>query len=179
MTGVTLRGVPALPWISAFPEMNLRLYVTRHGQPGVWFVSLDASRWLAVQAARRFVHLPYFHAAMSVRHAGDAIVYSSERRMHRPSVAFRGEYAPIGDVRFSQPGSLEHFLTARFCLYTTLQSRLAYLAIDHAQWPLQPADARFEINRVAEPQGIHLPDTKPLLHFSRRIDVVGWGLSAL
>jgi uncharacterized protein YqjF (DUF2071 family) len=177
MTGVTLRGVPALPWLSAFPEMNLRLYVTHGGQPGVWFVSLDAARWLAVQAARRVVHLPYFHAAMSVQQRGNAIAYRSERLGAVPRVAFRGEYGPIGDVQPAAPGSLAHFLTARYCLYTQRPDRsLARLSIDHAPWPLQPAEARFDENLVAESQGIRLPATAPLLHFSRRLEVVGWGL---
>src|SRR5262245_20084749 len=52
MTGVTLRGVPSLPAVSHFPEMNLRLYVERDGKPGIWFVSLDAARRSAVYAAR-------------------------------------------------------------------------------------------------------------------------------
>src|SRR5271154_2737716 len=43
MTGVRLRGTPALPWLSAFPELNVRTYVTTDGKPGGWFFSLDAA----------------------------------------------------------------------------------------------------------------------------------------
>jgi len=178
MTDVTLRVLPALPWLSAFPEMNLRLYVTHEGQPGIWFVSLDAARWLAVQTARRAAHLPYFHARMSVENVGDNVSYVSERRGARPRVAFRGIYGPKGPVEPAAPGSLAHFLTARYCLYTRFpDGGLARLSIDHAPWPLQPAQARFDVNLVADPQGIRLPQTAPLLHFSRRLDVVGWGLT--
>src|SRR5262245_4268389 len=59
MTGVMYRPLPDLPWISAFPELNLRTYVECDGKPGVWFFSLDATNPLAVWAARRFFHLPY------------------------------------------------------------------------------------------------------------------------
>lgn len=118
MSGVTLRGVPGVPGLSAFPEMNLRLYVEVDGRPGVWFISLDAARTLAVWTARRLVHLPYFRAAMSVRSDGDLVHYTSERRGRGPRVAFRGAYRPTGEVSSAAPGSLAHFLTERYCLYT-------------------------------------------------------------
>src|SRR6266404_10006502 len=62
MTGVRLPGTPALPWLSAFPELNVRTYVTCDGEPGVWFFSLDAGNALAVAIARAWFHLPYFRA---------------------------------------------------------------------------------------------------------------------
>ena len=37
MADVAPRWVPALPWVSAFPELNVRTYVTCDGKPGVWF----------------------------------------------------------------------------------------------------------------------------------------------
>src|ERR1700674_1035433 len=52
MTNVRLRGTPAVPWLSAFPELNMRTYVTYDGEPGVWFFSLDAGNSLAVAIAR-------------------------------------------------------------------------------------------------------------------------------
>jgi hypothetical protein len=177
MTGVTLRGVPSLPGLSAFPEMNLRVYVEFEGRAGVWFISLDAANRLAVWTARRLVHLPYFHAAMSVQLDGDLVRYASERRGRGPRVAFRGAYRPAGDVFTASPGSLAHFLTERYCLYAQAPGRgLRRLEIHHPPWRLQPAEAGFETNLVAEPQGIRLPPTPPVLHFSRRLDVVGWGL---
>ena len=64
------RPFPDLPWISAFPELNVRLYVERDGRPGVWFLSLDAANALAVWAGRRFFHLPYHRARMSIVEQG-------------------------------------------------------------------------------------------------------------
>lgn len=177
MTGVTLRGLPGLPGLSAFPEMNLRLYVERDGRAGVWFISLDAAHALAVWTARHLVHLPYYRARMSVGHEGDLVRYASERRGRGPRVALRATYRPTGPVFAATPGSLAHFLTERYCLFTeTRDGTLRRLDIHHAPWPLQPAEAAFDTNLVAEPQGIPLPSTPPVLYFSRRIDVVGWGL---
>src|SRR5690606_38103898 len=71
MRGVRLRGTPPLPWVSRFPELNVRTYVTFGGRPGVWFFSLDAAQPLAVWAARRSFHLDYRHAAMTCEREGE------------------------------------------------------------------------------------------------------------
>ena len=176
MADVMARGLPAIPGLSDFPEMNLRLYVQAEGKPGVWFVSLDATSPLAVWGARRFVHLPYFHAAMTARADGDGIRYESVRRTPpSPRVAFRGSFAPTAPVSPAVPGTLAHFLTERYCLYAaTPAGGLRRVQIQHGPWPLQPARADFAENTVGEAQGIPLPGAPPLLHFSRRIDVVTW-----
>jgi uncharacterized protein YqjF (DUF2071 family) len=64
MSGIRGRGTPAVPGLSRFPELNVRTYVTHGGKPGVYFFSLDAANLLAVWAARKFYHLPYFYADM-------------------------------------------------------------------------------------------------------------------
>src|ERR1700687_6083754 len=64
MSGVRLRGTPAMPWLSAFPELNVRTYVRCGAKPGVWFFSLDAGNPLAVGIARAWFHLPYYRAWM-------------------------------------------------------------------------------------------------------------------
>ena len=176
MTGVSMRGVPDLPWVSAFPEMNLRLYVTAGNMPGVWFLSLDASNWAAVLAARLMVGLPYFWASMSTSWVADRIRYRSARRVSGGRVAIRGEYWPVGPVREPVPGTLEHFLVERYCLYTQRGAGLWRLQIHHPPWPVQAAAGELQVTGLAERHGIVLPRDAPLLHFARRLSVVGWGL---
>jgi len=178
MTGVTLHSVPSMPWVSHFPEMNLRLYVDYEDKPGIWFVSLDAARLPAVMAARLFAHLPYFPARMKVVHESESVGYIS-KRFGGKGVEFEAWYTPTGPVFESRPGTLDHFLTERYCLYTQTRRARFRLNIHHHQWPLQLAEAEFIKNRVAQPQGIELPDVQPLLHFSRKLDVIGWGLERL
>ena len=176
MTGVTARGMPALPWISAFPELNVRTYVTSGGKPGVWFFSLDAARSLAVAAARALFNLPYFTAAMDVLVMKDAVGYDSRRRHAQNGLAeFSAQYAPVGVPFQALPGSIEYFLTERYCLYgVTRQGRVYRLDIHHPPWQLQTAEASFRRNTMAEAAGLSLPPAAPLLHFSRRQDVVAW-----
>lgn len=176
MAGVAPRPLPDLPGISAFPELNLRLYVQHEGRPGVWFVSLDAANRPAVWAARRFFHLPYFHANMEVRDLeGGRVAYRSERRDAEAPVVLRGTYGPTSEVYASRPGSLERFLTERYCLYARAPSGAIFRTeVHHAPWPLQAAEAELDENTVGDAQGVPLVGPPALLHFSRRLDVVNW-----
>ena len=158
-----------------FPELNVRTYVTLQGKPGVWFFSLDAASLIAVRGARAAYQLPYFWAAMRMTEQQGWIAYQSQRRVDA-NVRFDAEYRPIGPAFESSPGSLERWLTARYCLYAADRTgRLRRAEINHEPWPLQPAEAEFRVNTMASAQGIALSGA-PILHFSRRMDVVNWGL---
>jgi uncharacterized protein YqjF (DUF2071 family) len=176
MTGVTARGVPALPWVSAFPELNVRTYVTAGGKPGVWFFSLDAARSLAVAAARTLFNLPYFTASMHVLVMQDAVDYDSRRKRAPDGLAeFSAQYAPAGTPFEPVRGSLEYFLTERYCLYAmTRRGRLYRLDIHHPPWELRQAEAVFRRNTMAEAAGLSIPSSAPLLHFAPRQDMVAW-----
>src|SRR5579864_3295886 len=120
MSGVRLRGTPSVPWLSKFPELNVRTYVVAENKPGVWFFSLDAGNFLAVAVARAWFHLPYFRAHMSCGQRDGWVHYKSERTHGDGRDAIlHGKYRPIGGAFESRPGSLEHFLTERYCLYAT------------------------------------------------------------
>ncbi|HEX7090617.1 MAG TPA: DUF2071 domain-containing protein [Longimicrobiales bacterium] len=153
----------------------MRTYVRVGDRPGVYFFSLDAGSRLAVWGARTFFRLPYHHAEMDVRVEGEWVRYRSRRRAsdREASAGFRARYRPTGPAFAAVPGTLEHFLTERYCLFTVLRSRrVLRVDIDHAPWPLQPAQAEIETNTMAAASGIALPDRPPLLHFARRVDVV-------
>ena len=101
---------------------------------------------LAVAVARRLYHLPYHHARINTVASGDWMEYHSDRST---SARFRARYRPTGGVRLAEPDTLEHWLTERYCLYTTDQQQTI---------------------------GITLPDVPPLLHFAKRLDVFVWPL---
>lgn len=178
MQGVMFRPLPDLPRISAFPELNVRTYVELDGKPGVWFFSLDASNALAVWTARTFFNLPYFLAAMSLRPDSNGVHYESTRRGSEPASTFRASYRPSSEVYVARPGTLEHFLTERYCLYAhSPAGQLFRTEIHHRPWPLQRAEADIEqctlLQFLPEPQRANLAEAE-LLHFTRRIDVIVW-----
>jgi len=180
MTNVAPRGVPAVPWLSAFPELNVRTYVTVDGRPGVYFFSLDAGNPVAVRLARRLARLPYFTATMACTARDGWIHYRSLRKPGGPAARFEARYRPAGPPVPPSPGSLEYFLTERYRLYTTGPSAAPYsLDIHHPPWGLQPADAGIVANTMAEAAGLTLASGAPLLHFARRQDMVAWPLRRL
>ena len=174
MTNVGLRATPSLPWLSSFPELNVRTYVRLADRPGVYFFSLDAGRRLAVTAARTLLNLPYFLATMSVETGRDGVVYQSARRGQSAAV-FRAEYGPTGPPFTASEGSLKYFLTERYCLYHQTRRGIPYrLEIHHPAWSLQVARAEIQANTMAVASGVRIGDTPALLHFARRQDVIAW-----
>lgn len=174
MEGVMRRPLPDIPGISAFPECNLRLYVELDGKPGVWFLSLDATKPLAVWAARRFFHLPYFRSDISMTRTGAEIRYQA-RRLEAPEAEFRARYAACSDIYETTPDTLESWLTERYCLYAQApDGRLLRTEVHHHPWPIQRADAEIESNTLLDPHDLTVEGAPALLHFAKRIDVVIW-----
>jgi hypothetical protein len=123
-------------------------------------------------------HLPYFNAVMSSEHVDDTIHYYS-RRTHRgaPPAEFKAIYRPIAPITFAQHGSLEQWLTERYCLYTVIAGEGVYRGdIHHVQWPLQPAELESSKDTMANSHGIRLPEIPPLLHYAKRQEVLIWPL---
>ena len=181
VAGLRLRGTLPFPRVSSFPELNVRTYVRAGGKPGIWFFSLDAASRLAVEAARRTYHLPYFRARMSARERDGWIEYESARDddpAEAPFV-FSGRYRPVSDVSSPASGSLEEFLTERYCLYAVDEGgRLCRAEIHHPPWPLQEAELELDLNTMA-PRTVKLPDRPPLTHFASEQDVVIWPLETV
>jgi hypothetical protein len=113
---------------------------------------------------------------MSCEERDSWIHYKSERRHGAgPDAILEGRYRAIGETLQSRPGSLEHFLTERYCLYTAdSEGRIIRGEIHHPPWALQTAEAKFPRNTMTEAAGVSLPGLEPLLHFARRQDVVVW-----
>jgi uncharacterized protein YqjF (DUF2071 family) len=175
VTGLHARGTPPPPGVSSFHEINVRTYSTVDGKPGIYFFSLDAASRMAVEAARRAYRVPYFRSEIMVERDGDLTRYASRRTQHDgPAAGFEATYRPTGSTYNAEPGSLDHFLTERYCLYTLDdEQRVLRGEIHHPPWPLQPAAAEITRNSMANPYGIEL-EGDPIAHFARRQDVVFW-----
>ena len=168
-------GVPSLPWVSHFAELNVRTYVTRDGKPGVYFFSLDASNLSAVWGARMFYRLPYWHASMKVKGRGGLRIEYASKRQHGPKPAeLRCSYQAAGPAFHARPGSLEHFLSERYCLYACSRKRMYRADIHHLPWDLQPAEVAIEQNTMAQPVGVAIPPEPALAYFSRELKVLVW-----
>jgi uncharacterized protein len=175
MEGVRGRWLPPFPTTGRFLELNLRSYVTLDGKPGVWFFSLDAESALAVRAARLSFGLPYFDASMQLERRDGWTHYRSERT-HRgaPAALFEGRYRGVGESFEAKPGSLEHWLTERYCLYVGAGPRGVRRGdIHHHPWALRRGEAEISSCSLIEAAGLE-PEGAPLLHASAGVDTVSW-----
>ncbi len=171
----------SVPTTSTFNELNLRIYVRSRasGLSGVYFFSLDCDSPLAVFGARTLFHLPYFPASIARSKVGEKIGYRSRRLLSSRPVLYDCTYAPLPNAAAlppAQPGSFEHFVAERYCLFTPFAGRLLVGHIHHVPWSLIPAEANVRLNQIPAAHGITLPQTLPIAHFSRQIDVVLWSL---
>jgi len=177
MSGVRLRGVPRIPGLSRFSQVNVRTYVSLDGKPGVYFLSIDAGNWLAATMARNFIHIPYMHAKGSLNDNGNFIRIESGRQKDR-DVKLACTYRPISESFYAVKGSFDEWLTERYCFYT-VNKKGDPLRCDilHKPWPLQKVEAEYSQNTLLSGQGIIVDSERPtILHFSKEMDVRAWPL---
>ncbi|NTX99776.1 DUF2071 domain-containing protein [Deinococcus sp. JMULE3] len=177
MADVAPRLTPAVPGLSAFPELNLRTYVTVNGESGVWFYSLDVTQPLAAALARTFFHLPYRQARMWMDRQDGVTRYASVRTDLRTGPgAFAGAYRPTGPLLTPEADSLEAWLTDRLRLFSAApDGRVFRGRIHHAPWPLRRAQAEVRVNTLGDRHGLDLSGPPHLLH-AERLDVTAWWL---
>jgi uncharacterized protein len=182
MDPLRLRGLPRLPFVHRFLELNIRTYVIKNGKAGIFFLNLDASSRLAVLSARSLAHLPYRYANMSCKTDGEKFTFSSKRPIPGHGQAeFSGKYHSKGsDCFHAAPGSLVHWLTERYCLYASDSEGCLYTGdIHHLPWPLQEAKLELDVNSATRVFGlVHDPDPS-LLTFTKRLEVLFWPVTRI
>ncbi|MBV8817437.1 MAG: DUF2071 domain-containing protein [Acidobacteriaceae bacterium] len=167
LTGLRAPYTPALPWISIFPEMNVRTYVIGpDGERGIWFFTLEAARLPAVIGARLTYGLPYHWAKMRFSRDGDEVSFLSRRHSGTGSLraAIRAGQNISTDLRAA-------FLTARFRLYSSIVGRLIAAQVDHPPWPLRSAEVSELEQNLLPALGFETPREAPLVHFSEGVAV--------
>ncbi len=171
MAGVRPPGLPALPWLSSFGEVNVRTYVRdTRGRRGIWFLSLDAARLPAVLAARAGYRLPYFWSDVSVAVGGDRVRYHC-RRHQAPNAVCDAEVEFGAPLAGAGRDELAEFLTARYRLYTVIAGRLAAAEAEHPPWPLRHARVLGLEQGLLTAAGLPAPPGTPLAHASPGVPV--------
>jgi uncharacterized protein YqjF (DUF2071 family) len=172
MTRLRLPGLPPVPWLTTFSEINVRTYVVApDGRRAVWFFSLDAPRAPAIALARTAFSLPYCWAGARIERAGDRVTYRSHRRWPRPAASTFVDIEAGESVSADHVTELEHFLTARFGLLTHRQGRTAHGPVDHPAWPLRRATLIDLDDQLVVAAGLPEPSGPPLVHFADGVPV--------
>lgn len=164
---------PAVPWLSRFCETNVRTYVTASdGTRGVWFLSLDAARLAAVVTARTTYRLPYFWARMRFDRHDDVVTYRCHRRWPGP----RGTRSLVR-IRIGEPYGADelterdHFLTARWRLYSARRRGIRHAHAQHDPWELHRAELLELDDELLTVGGLPAPEGDPIVHWSPGTEV--------
>ena len=168
------RGLSAMGKLWYFPELNFRTYVRYREQGGIFFFSLDAGSLAAVLGARAFFRVPYFHSRMQISNQGSQVRFQSDRRFS--NAAFQANYQPTSAVYDAVPGSLEHWLTERYCFFTTVSGKVYRTDIHHVPWPIQKAKAEISVSTVAGAAGLPLDGPPALVGYVKQQEVLVWPL---
>jgi uncharacterized protein len=179
MSRVHPTGLPCVPWLSNFLELNVRTYVhDGEGLPGVWFYSLACNQPLAVELARRCFHLNYVHARMNALIDPRGICSYRTRRRRSPEASFR--YGAAGPRAAADPGSLEFFLLERYVLFSAGQNgRLHSGRVHHVPYRFGPALVEHWSFTPAVPDGFGNPARPPdHMMVADDIDVEAWRIRA-
>jgi uncharacterized protein YqjF (DUF2071 family) len=179
LTNLRLRGLPPLPSLG-FGQLDIRTYVVLDDRPGIWICSLDASSRVLAEAAKRVHRLPAYHAQISVAAVGDPDGRASTSEggsveIVRDNLAFATRFRVTSDPFAPEPGSLEHFLTERYCIYTADGGRLYRAELHHAQWRLHHAEATIEQKSISP---VTLEGEPHVLYCATQ-DVLVWPLEEL
>ncbi|GAB5561011.1 MAG: DUF2071 domain-containing protein [Synoicihabitans sp.] len=162
MNAVRPRGLPAVPWLSWFLELNLRTYVyDKNGDPGVWFYSLDCNQPIATVIARRFFGLNYVHARQSGQRppSGDRREFHSQRRSTSGESHFR--WKPAGDVHSATLDSLEFFLVERYRLFSYHRNQLFSGRVWHEPYQISSVNIDRAETALWVDQGRTAPNRAP------------------
>ena len=176
VSGLRLRGLPAVRGVSEFHEINVRTYVRLDGKPGVWFFTLAADTLIGIVMARTWYRLPYVAARIRfAERRGRVMFVASRARMGSAEPTLAAEYAPIDRVSRLAPGTIDAWLTERYCLYAAEgDGRILRAEIHHAPWPLQRASATIRDDGFTAAVGVPLRGAPDLLHYARHLDVAIW-----
>jgi uncharacterized protein len=171
--GARLRGVPPVPPVSDFDEINVRTYVRLGGaDPAVWFFSLDAASALAAAIARASLRLPYCYAHMSRGGSNARMHYEATRILPPPRATFAASWTVASEAAPASPGSLEHFLCERYLLFSrALGGRMFRLQVHHLPWPLRRAQDVEVAQTLASADGLPQLAGAPLAQYSDGVDV--------
>jgi uncharacterized protein YqjF (DUF2071 family) len=187
-------GDHGAPWVSNFCETNVRTYaIDRDGRAGIWFLSLDTARLGAVAVARASYRLPYFWSSMRLTGplaglaaatgaagpggegsaaGGQEIAYSCQRRVPGPRTATSQVRVRVGaPYQRAELGDRDHFLTARWVLFSVLAGRQFFARAEHQPWPLHRAEALTVDDSLISAAGLPEPHGEPLVHYSPGVDV--------
>lgn len=165
MERVRLRLLPSFSPISNFDEINIRTYVTFNGQPGVYFLSIEAGKHLSTWIAKTISGLPYRYSSISRTSTN----YHSTNSEYKASLSINFDILQ----RKNKKTKLEKWLTERYALFHSTKGDITKYEIHHLEWSIE--DIRLNKLECKYPRFSSLLAGHPnLAHWSKGVKVIAW-----
>lgn len=169
MQKIRPRMLPSLAFISDFHEINVRTYLKHNNKTGVYFLNIEAEKWLSANLARIISTLPYQTAHMKrSNHAGQH-TYTSTNAVSRFSL--HTTYS-IGE-EITEKSTLDLWLTERYCLYLNKGNTISKYEIHHKPWQLYEIDVT-DLDVQFTIDGLPINRKPDMAHYSTGVQVVAW-----
>ncbi len=175
MRGVRPRFAPKIAAFG-FLETNVRTYVRHRGEPGVYFLSLEAASWIGVKLGRWGWGLPYFHADMSISVSNDTFDYAS-CRADQSKAELKVSYRRLEPMGPSEPGSPEFYFLERYLLFVSRSGRIQRGQVSHTPYPVHRAELISLEDTLVAAAGLEVSGPPVLVHASPGVDVEVFGLT--
>jgi uncharacterized protein YqjF (DUF2071 family) len=175
------RWLPSFRPVSNFPELNLRTYVLYHGEPAIYFLSIQAGKRLVVPLTRWLTPLPYVFARMNHVCREGGFSFHSRRPTAGPrDLRFTAQFTPLPGKREARPGSHDAWLLERYCLYVDdAHGTLFRTVVWHKPWEVQGVTAKVAAHSLGRPFGLNLSPEPDKSHFSSGVRALVWPFAAV
>jgi uncharacterized protein YqjF (DUF2071 family) len=175
VTDMHWRGIPPIPGMEGFRELNLRTYIKRNDRPGIYFLSIECPAAFSDWIARHFFGVPYFEAQIAAFSDGATFHFASERTAkNQPPAALFSTFRPATESFPPAPGSLASFLVERYCLYFVHGGEVYRGDIHHGEWKLHNAEAELDVNTITKAAGVELAAKPDHTVFVAQTDTLIW-----
>ncbi|OCA87103.1 YqjF family protein [Pseudobacillus wudalianchiensis] len=178
VSDMRFRGLPSLPFLRSFLQLNVRTYVIYKGVPGVYFFNLDVNHLPSVLGARLFYSLPFRQtnmAAVMDTSCHFQSSYSFGQNQEELDVAYKPSSLPY----LADRGTFEYWAAERYCLFTERRKKLYRGDIHHTKWALQKAEAVIFHHTTAAFLSRAYFQQEPILHFSKEKQAFFWPLQEM
>jgi len=162
------RGIPIFLSQPDLLQVNIRTYVQLNGVPGVYFLSLDTNSKSTVRGARSLFNLPYRQAHMSFKQDDHGMQFESKTTNQSAEFGcFKARYTPTSIQVDQQTGSLAHFLTERYYLWTIKNKKVLRGSISHQPWDLVGAESQFNVKQRPSFLAAEELYERPIAHYAQ------------
>ncbi|WP_152657895.1 YqjF family protein [Oceanobacillus sp. CFH 90083] len=158
------RYLPVIPYIRPMLQLNIRTYVKRKGEGGVYFFTMDTNK-LSVVLGGKIVKAPFLHADMKMSRSGNTYHIDSSRK-GKIAAKFQASYTPAGEAFYPEKQSLDYWLLERYVFWSDQKGQLYRGDIQHEPWKVKDVKVKTESSSLSFFLSKEAIEQSPVVHYA-------------